>query len=190
MIIHIKAYRSLSTAVNFSKSFQIELPYCLQAHDILGVFYQINIWCPTVVMVVVCNIMPCSGIILCICPANERWYYNVTSSFIGWAHSQNDPWCWAMLWWRNNMEMLITEATMCVWCFLCYYPEQIVELSHGEILKKKCQPTVLAEMSEDLTSTKCLLKCIIWEMWITLQIPGNMSNFCCNSWLEVNFHCD
>ena len=26
-------------------------------------------------------------------PANERWRYNVMSSFIGWAHSENDPCC-------------------------------------------------------------------------------------------------
>ena len=32
-----------------------------------------------------------SGIILSMCPANERWRYNVTSSLIGWAHTQNDP---------------------------------------------------------------------------------------------------
>ena len=32
------------------------------------------------------------GIILCMRPANERWSYNVTSSPIGWAHIQNDPW--------------------------------------------------------------------------------------------------
>ena len=32
-----------------------------------------------------------SGIILCMCPANERRRYNVTSSLIVWAHSQNDP---------------------------------------------------------------------------------------------------
>ena len=31
------------------------------------------------------------GIILCVCPANERRRYNVTSSHIGWAHTQNDP---------------------------------------------------------------------------------------------------
>ena len=30
--------------------------------------------------------------ILCMCPTNERWRYNVTSSLIGWAHTQNDPW--------------------------------------------------------------------------------------------------
>ena len=32
------------------------------------------------------------GIILCMCPANEKWQYNVTSSPTGWAHTQNDPW--------------------------------------------------------------------------------------------------
>ena len=32
-----------------------------------------------------------SGIILCMCPANERRRYNVTSSLIGWVHVQNDP---------------------------------------------------------------------------------------------------
>ena len=45
----------------------------------------------------------CSGIILFMCPANERWRYIVTSSherwryivtssLIGWMHTQNDPW--------------------------------------------------------------------------------------------------
>ena len=31
-----------------------------------------------------------SGIILCMQPANERRRYNVTSSLIGWVHTQND----------------------------------------------------------------------------------------------------
>ena len=30
------------------------------------------------------------GIILSMCPANERWRYTVTPSLIGWAHTQND----------------------------------------------------------------------------------------------------
>ena len=34
----------------------------------------------------------CAGIILCMLPANERWRYNVTSSLIGWPHTQNHPW--------------------------------------------------------------------------------------------------
>ena len=32
-----------------------------------------------------------AGIILCMCPANEWWHYNVTLSLIGWVHTQNDP---------------------------------------------------------------------------------------------------
>ena len=35
----------------------------------------------------------CAGIIMRMRPANERRRYNVTSSLIGWAHTQNDPWC-------------------------------------------------------------------------------------------------
>ena len=32
-----------------------------------------------------------TGIILCICPTNEGQCYNVTVSLIGWVHTQNDP---------------------------------------------------------------------------------------------------
>ena len=35
----------------------------------------------------------CQGVILCMCPTNERRRYIVTSSLIGWAHTQNDPCC-------------------------------------------------------------------------------------------------
>ena len=35
---------------------------------------------------------PFAVIILCMCPANERQCYIVTSSPIGWVHTQNDPW--------------------------------------------------------------------------------------------------
>ena len=34
-----------------------------------------------------------AGIILCAHLANERQGYTVTPSLIGWAHTQNDPWC-------------------------------------------------------------------------------------------------
>ena len=33
-----------------------------------------------------------AGIILCMSPTNERWHYIVTSSLIGWAHTQNHSW--------------------------------------------------------------------------------------------------
>ena len=35
-----------------------------------------------------------AGIVLCMGSANERRRYNVTSSLIGWAQTQIDPWCW------------------------------------------------------------------------------------------------
>ena len=36
--------------------------------------------------------MAFSGVILWMCPANERWRYIVTLSLIGWMQTQNDPW--------------------------------------------------------------------------------------------------
>ena len=36
-----------------------------------------------------CNMK--AGIILSMRPANGRWRYKVTSSPIGWAHTENDP---------------------------------------------------------------------------------------------------
>ena len=31
-------------------------------------------------------------VIFCVCPANERWHYIVTSYLIGWVHTQNGSW--------------------------------------------------------------------------------------------------
>ena len=42
-----------------------------------------------------------TGFILYMRPANERWHYNVTSSLIGWAHTQNDPWRQQPIQWVN-----------------------------------------------------------------------------------------
>ena len=42
----------------------------------------------------VCVKMCAAGIILCMRPANEGRRYNVTSSLIGWAHTQNDAMCY------------------------------------------------------------------------------------------------
>ena len=39
-----------------------------------------------------------AGIILCIRPASEGRRYIVTSSLIGWAHTQNDPWRCPSIW--------------------------------------------------------------------------------------------
>ena len=43
------------------------------------------------------DVIASTGIILCMCPANERRRYNVTLSFIGWTHTKNDP-CFNGLW--------------------------------------------------------------------------------------------
>ena len=47
-----------------------------------------------------------SGIILRMHPANERWRCIVTSSLIGWAHTQNDPWVllWFVLFWLKDIK--------------------------------------------------------------------------------------
>ena len=51
-------------------------------------------------------------IILRMCPANGRWHYNVTSSFIGWAHTQNDP-CYSpvKMRYREFIVRCLTNAT-------------------------------------------------------------------------------
>ena len=38
------------------------------------------------------NLFKSSGIILCMCLANERWRNIVMLCLIGWVHTQNDPW--------------------------------------------------------------------------------------------------
>ena len=43
----------------------------------------------------------------CVCPANERRRYNVTSSLIGWAHTQNDPCSPRMACIISNFQKLI-----------------------------------------------------------------------------------
>ena len=51
---------------------------------------------------------------------NERWCYVVTSSLIGWSHTQNDPCCLFRSgccqlgpWRRNDMETLSTLLPLC-----------------------------------------------------------------------------
>ena len=59
------------------------------------------------------SFFPCSkykkvlkaGIILWLCPANERRRYIVTSSLIGWAHTQNEPW-------KGSLHFLVQNRTL------------------------------------------------------------------------------
>ena len=57
----------------------------------------------------------CTGIILCmhICQANERWRNNVTS-LIGWAHTQNDPYCIKQLM-SGTKEKSLANCKSCNW---------------------------------------------------------------------------
>ena len=61
-----------------------------------------------VTWVCVINMFTFTGIILCMCPANERWCYNVTSSLIGWAHIS------ALVQERRNSSVLSME--LCLSC--------------------------------------------------------------------------
>ena len=70
----------------------------------------------------------CSGIILGVGSANERWRYNVMLSPIGWAHTQNGPYKRTHLSWKcNNFYILwfvakknISEPYLTVWWKLCW----------------------------------------------------------------------
>ena len=56
----------------------------------------------------------CAGIILCMCPANERWRYIVTSSPIGWVHTQNNfHVCWIVLThWGRVTHICVSKLTI------------------------------------------------------------------------------
>ena len=62
-----------------------------------------SMWSLNVVMMI-------GGIILCMCPANKRRCYNVTSSLIGSAHIKNDPW------WLNVMLLWLIVVWMVDCC--------------------------------------------------------------------------
>ena len=59
-------------------------------------FIHIHQGCFTGTQAIIClkvgNNNTRTGTMLRLCPANERGHYNITSSLIGWVHTQNDPW--------------------------------------------------------------------------------------------------
>ena len=69
-------------------------------------------WYPTVQML---N-SAWSGIILCMCSANEKHCYTVTLYLIGWAHTQNEP---CMMKW-NGQKYHIALAVICLIMLLKY----------------------------------------------------------------------
>ena len=69
------------------------------------------------------------GNILCMRPANERRRHNV-SSFIGRAHSQNDPCITGLLWWQyTHWWILLTKGQWRGTLTFCCQPEPVVEQS-------------------------------------------------------------
>ena len=58
-------------------------------------------------------------IILCMCAANERRPYSVTSSLIGWVHSQNDPW--------KSQENASRDV-----CRIFPFTDKLIPLEHDE----------------------------------------------------------
>ena len=70
-------------------------------------------------------------------PANERWHYTVTPSFIGWGHTQNEPCaCNKVLHCDKYLIFYFTELVM--WCvtdytnnFLVSYPIWFSEYDTG-----------------------------------------------------------
>ena len=56
---------------------------------------DLHLWLEAVIPIIVA-LRYDAGIILWMRPANERWRYTVPSSFIGWAHTQTDPWWWLL----------------------------------------------------------------------------------------------
>ena len=81
-----------------------------------------------------------AAIILAMVWANERRRYIVTSSLIGWAHTQNDPWWWGshmksgkisqnleIIWYCSLVLQLICNSSaplcVCQWPFNSYHKE-------------------------------------------------------------------
>ena len=66
-----------------------------------------------------------AGIILGMGSANERWRYIVTSSLVGWAHTQNDAVkLGAIVWWTVIAHSCLTSSAVEVRTWFCNYSPQ------------------------------------------------------------------
>ena len=84
------------------------------------------IWCQAVIQTNagILNKTPCNntqwrGIILCMCPANERRYI-VMLSPIGWAHTQNNPWM------EGLSSFILCVGSIFVWVLVIIWSADVV----------------------------------------------------------------
>ena len=61
--------------------------------------------------------------------ANERWCYNVTSSLIGWAHTQNDPYIGASTFGTETHNIVIAQIP----CLVLILDWQVTGTQHSTI---------------------------------------------------------
>ena len=114
-----------------------------------------------------------TGIILCMRPANERRRYNVTSSLIGWAHIQNDPWCftrydehavcmlfnWLCLYWNSIWTGASTVVGVPDWCRMpCWH-------GHWQVGWRRIYCNSLKKMGE--------------RLFIFFSVAVNLENLLC-----------
>ena len=81
---HQRHFKSCCLNLLPDRVFDINIDSCMTFTSHLTWLFQSQL-CSSV------TILWYSGITLCMRPATERWNYNAKSSFIGWAHAQNNP---------------------------------------------------------------------------------------------------
>ena len=74
------------------------------------------------------------GIILCMRSANERRRYIVTSSLIGWMHTQSDPWCdnaeWSVYYSKRGVGKELERDLIFMICDFCKVSISIRDTCH------------------------------------------------------------
>ena len=113
------------------------------------------------------NMQYYAGIILCMCPANERQCYIVTLSLIGWAHTQNDHWlCHIGLWYSGthlcwliwSQYIFISSSWLLPGMQECVYRnDNLPYPSHS-----KCMPKFIIVLYMQSKVNICLLPMRLW----------------------------
>ena len=150
------------------------------------------------------------GIILWMRPANERWGYNVTSSLIGWACSQNLPCtsCESALKWMPQNTLIISQHWFRYWLGAISYQaitwanvdpdmyHNLVSLGHNElviikrigvnnglVLEKATTKTGIMETNYDKKKHQLLVLCH-WAEKSYTETKGLLFWQICHQWLH------